>query len=348
MPRFPANEICIIRTSALGDVVNALAIANGLRKGYPSAKITWITQQVPGELIANHPSIDRIITFRRNMSLSQWFSFLKTLHRERFDLLLVPQVSVKASLLAAAIRSPIKIGYDIARARELSWLITNKRLPRHKPAHVLDQFLEFLFYLEIPLPEPMWNIQFSGSELEWRKTWFSQFKHQVAVFVPASSKTEKDWSIEGYARVIDRVAKETKLECAIVGGPGKREKKIAEEILARTESSPVLALEKPIRNTLLQLSGARVVIAPDTGPLHMAVALGVPVIGLYGFSNPNRCGPYRFRELLIDKFNDPDKIPEPITRKTKLDRMNKINADEVFEKILLALKIPWKPDYPLK
>ncbi|MCD4655497.1 glycosyltransferase family 9 protein [bacterium] len=348
MPRFSADKICVIRTSAIGDVVNALAMVNGLRRGYPDAHISWITQQIPGKLIQNHPSINRLITFNRRMSLGKWLNFLCEIHREKYDLLLVPQVSAKASILASAIRAPIKIGYDFARARELSWMATNRRIPRHKPGHILDQFIEFLTYLGIDYPVPIWGFYFTSAELAWRDEWYSQFRKPVAVIIPASSKPEKDWDVAEYAKVIDKIVQKTGLQVAIVGGPGKREKKMAEAILSHAESSPVLALEKPVRNTLLQLSGARIVIAPDTGPLHMAVALGVPTIGLYGYSNPNRCGPYHFRELVIDKFNDSDKNPEVITRKTKSGRMATITANEVFEKVIQALNMPWEPDYPLK
>ena len=88
----------------------------------------------------------------------------------------------------------------------------------------------------------------------------------------------------------------------------------------------------------MQIAGSRLIVSPDTGPLHMAVALNVPTVGLYGYSDPSRCGPYRkYHDLLIDKFNDPGDEGTPVTRKTKPGRMECISAGEVIEKINLGL-----------
>jgi heptosyltransferase I len=89
---------------------------------------------------------------------------------------------------------------------------------------------------------------------------------------------------------------------------------------------------------MLQLSGSRIVVSPDTGPLHMAVGMNIPTIGLYGFSDPRRCGPYRYRDLLIDKYNDYGEENSPITRATRKGKMGKITPQEVIDKIDLALK----------
>lgn len=348
MIRYPAKKICVIRTSAIGDVVNALTLVNGLRHGYPQAQITWITQNIPGQVLKEQRSIDELITFKRKMSMSQWGSFLKSLRATDYDILLVPQVSVKASIIASVIRSPIKIGYDFRRAREMSWLVTNRRIPAKKPGHVVDQYLEFVDYLGISCTQPEWGITFSDDELDWRDHWIRQFKNPILALVPASSTIEKDWPVENYVKLIDIVCAQHALAPVIVGGPGRRERELAESILARCQIKPVLALEKPVRHTLLQLSCARVVVAPDTGPLHMAVALNVPTVGLYGFSNPNRCGPYHFRELIIDKFNPVTGPALPITRKTMPDRMKLITPEEVLSRIKRALSLSYEPFYPLK
>ncbi|MBN1295505.1 glycosyltransferase family 9 protein [bacterium] len=348
MPRIEAESICLLRTSALGDVVNALVLVNGLRRGYPSAHITWITQTVPGELIAGHPAVDRFITYDRRMRRGEWIRFIRKLHRESFDLLIVPQVSMKASLLTWAIRSPVKLGYDIHRARELNWFVTTHRIPPNPMGHVVDQNLEFLAYLGIEPRDPEWKICLTDAELEWRKRWMNKVSRPMAAFVSASSRSEKDWPEENYAVIIDRVDRELGLQPVIIGGPGSNERERANRILKRTAADVIIALEKPIRHTLIQLSASRVVIAPDTGPLHMAVALNIPTVGLYGYSNPNRCGPYRFRELCVDAFNSPGTPPERVSRKTRPGRMATITPDMVFDKIKRALTEPYAPDYPLK
>jgi heptosyltransferase I len=125
----------------------------------------------------------------------------------------------------------------------------------------------------------------------------------------------------------------------IIGGPSASEQAAAREICRLCRAKPVIALEKPIRHTMLQISGSRLVVSCDTGPLHMAVALNIPTIGLYGYSNPRRCGPYRkYNELLIDKYNDPGEENAPITRETRPGRMQLILPEEVIAKIELGLK----------
>jgi heptosyltransferase I len=101
----------------------------------------------------------------------------------------------------------------------------------------------------------------------------------------------------------------------------------------------VIALSSSVRELMWKLSGTHLVISPDTGPLHLAVALNIPTIGLYGYSNPRRCGPYkRFQELLIDKYNESGDELLPISRKTKSGKMALITPQEVIRKIELALE----------
>jgi len=139
--------------------------------------------------------------------------------------------------------------------------------------------------------------------------------------------------------VIDHISEKHDAAPLLIGGPGRRERNAAEKIAAMSRRRPAMALEKPIRKTMLQLAGCRVIVSPDTGPLHIAVAMNTPVVGLYGYSNPKRCGPYKkFRDLLIDRYNDSDKENERISRQTKPGRMSWIKAEEVIEKIETGLE----------
>ncbi len=338
MPRIEAKRICFIRTSAIGDVVHGLAFMNGLRAGYPDAHITWITQRIPGELIDGHPSFNRLITFNRKMSFTEWFNFIRRIRLDTYDLVIDPQVSFKATLLTLFSRAQTKLGYDFHRTRELNWLATTHRIPRKPLGHVLDNLLEFLDYLGIDYPEPVWNFVMSPAEIAWQDKWKSRFSRPVVGLVPASSTPNKDWAPENYAALADRIDTELNLEPVLICGPGEREQRLAQTIHMTAKSKPTISSEKPIRHTLLQLSASKIVVAPDTGPLHIAVALGIPTVGLYGYSNPRRCGPYKFKDLLIDMFNDPNTEPEPITRKTKPNRMNLITVDMVMERIATAIE----------
>lgn len=324
--------------SALGDTVHALAMMNGLRWGYPNAHITWILQKLPYELVKHQPAVDEFIVFNPREGIGAWYQLACKLRNHHFDLAIIPQVSAKASIIAALVKADLKLGYDIARSRELHWLVTNRKLPPHPPQHVQDQFFEFLDFVGIKDYPVEWNFKFTAEELAWRKNFFGGIKRPVIAFVPASSNVEKDWYYKGYVTVMDWVTQEFKLQPLIVGGPSKRERLIARSIANSCKCTPIIGLEKPIRRTLLQISGSVLVVSPDTGPLHAAVALGIPTVGLYGYSNPKRCGPYkRFHDLLIDKYTSFTDDNNHIRRKTRPNRMVQITAEEVMAKIELGL-----------
>lgn len=339
MVKFDARKICLIRTSALGDTVHALGLVNGLRKGYPEAHLTWVLQTLPYEMVKFQKNIDRFIVFDRKGGARSWIGLFRRLRKESFDLILVPQVSAKASLIALFTRAKIKVGFDMKRSRELHWLAVNRRIPPRPMGHAQDQFFEFLDFLEIKDYPVEWNFRFTDDELAWRESFFNAFHRPAVGFVIASSNKEKDWPIQRYAEVIDYVESTLNMQPMLIGGPSDFEKQRAEQISSLCRVAPFMALEKPIRKTMLQLSGSRMIISPDTGPLHLAVALNVPVIGLYGFSNPRRCGPFRkYGDLIIDKYNDPAEANAPVTRKTRPGRMNLIRSEEVIEKIKLGLE----------
>ena len=338
MATIPAKKICVIRTSALGDTVHALGLINGLRFGYPKAHITWITQTLPYEMVQHQSNVDQFITFKRKGTVKDWWKLFKRLRSESFDLIIVPQTSIKANLITLAARATYKLGFNYARSREGHFLVLNKRIPAKPMGHVQDQFFEFLDYLGIENYPVEWNFQYTDQERQWQSDYFSQFNRPVVGFVVASSAKEKDWALEKYAKVIDYVDQQLNLQPILLGGPSQLEADYCEEIMSHCTSLPIKALEKPIRHTMLQIEGCKLIISPDTGPLHIALALNVPTIGLYGYSDPRRCGPYRkYHDLLIDKFNTPGESL-PITKKTKPGLMDMISAEEVIEKVKFAVK----------
>jgi heptosyltransferase I len=339
MPNIPAKKICLIRLSALGDAVHALALANGLRQGYPDSHLTWIIQTLPYELVKYQPCIDQFIIVDKKGGFGFWKNLSRQLKKDRFDLAIIPQVSFRSSFITALIQSDIKLGFDFNRSRELSWAFTNRHIQPRKPGHVQDQFFEFLDYLGISDYKKEWNFVFTQEELNWQKEFFARIQRPVVSFVAATSDPEKDWNAPGYAAVMDYVDLKLGFQPLIVGGPSKREHEIAGQILEKCICKPVVALEKPVRKTLLQLAGSAMVVSPDTGPLHAAVALNVPTVGLYGPSDPRRCGPYeKYKDLLIDKYKNPGEENNLITRKLRKGRMLSITPEEVMEKIRFGLE----------
>jgi heptosyltransferase I len=226
-----------------------------------------------------------------------------------------------------------RLGFDRARARDANWLFTTERIPAHPMQHVQDQYFEFLTQLGIS-PEPVtWNLGPWPDELEWQRSFVAGFDRPIASIVVATSKPEKDWIPERWAVVADILSEKYGLQPVLVGGNSEREKSAAATIMSLSKAKPVSALGSGLRKLVSILDASELVLSPDTGPLHMTVALDRPVISLIGYTDPRRTGPYRkFHDLIIDAFHDPDESG-PITMKTKKDRMSRITVADVEERL---------------
>jgi len=338
-PKILAKRICLVRLSAIGDAVHAIALVNALREIYPRAHLTWILEPLPYEVVRQQTNVDRFIVFDSRQGSWAFRELREALGGCRYDLLILPQVSFRSSLVAAHVKAHYKLGFDWNRSRELHWVFTNRHLETGPNRHAQDLMLEFASHLGLEDWDPHWGIRFSEDETSEMARFFGEMDRKAVSLVVASSNPARDWAPARYAELADRIDSELKLQAVLVGGPSSRERAVVDEILSQTTSAPVVALDKPLRTTMWKLAGSRVVVSPDTGPLHIAVSMNRPTVGLYGYTNPRRVGPYRrFHDLLVDAYTDPGEEDGRITRKTKPGRMQRITVDTVMEKVRLALE----------
>lgn len=336
----PPREVCIVMLSAIGDAVHVLPVANAMKRAWPGVRITWLIQPVPHQLVAGHPAIDEFVIFRRRKGLGAWRGFAevaRTMRGRRFDLLLGLQVYAKAGILTALTPAAVKLGFDRSRARDLQWLVTNRRIPPHPPQHVQDQYFEFLLHLGVD-PEPVrWGIELTPKERAHQAAFFETLGGPACAVVVGTSKPEKNWTAEGYARVLDEVAAAHGLRPVLVGGPSSVERAMADEIVARTSARVVDTLGDDLRRAVWILDGSALTISPDTGPLHISRALETPVVGLFGYTNPKRSGPYRlYQDLVVDGYARHPGEEYPIEHAYR-DGMDRISVEAVLEKVELAL-----------
>jgi heptosyltransferase I len=250
------------------------------------------------------------------------------------------QVYFKAGLVTALTQAPVKLGFDRKRARDLNWLFTTHRIPAQPIQHVQDQYFEFLRSLGIASEPVEWDLGPWPHELEIQRRFFASMDRPVAALVIATSKPEKDWLPERWARLCEVLSDQYGLQPVLVGGTSQRERLFEQEILARTRTSVRSALGSGLRPLVGILEGAAVVISPDTGPLHMAVAVGTPVISLIGFTDPRRTGPYRaFEDLIVDAYTAPAE-QRPLSMQTRPGRMLQIRVEDVIQKVEL-----WRARY---
>jgi heptosyltransferase I len=198
---------------------------------------------------------------------------------------------------------------------------------------VQDQYLEFLAALGVPHEPVTWELGPWPEERAWQRSFFAAFDRPTAAIVVATSKPEKDWLPERWAAVCDALAADYGLQPVLVGGRSPRELAAEAEIVRLARHRPVSALGSGLRNLVSILDGSALVLSPDTGPLHVAVALDRPVVSLIAYSNPKRVGPYRrFRDLMIDAYGDPDEDYAP-TMENRPGRMPRITVAQVLDRV---------------
>lgn len=319
--------------SAVGDAVHVLPVINAIKRHRPAARITWVLQPRPASLVREHPAVDDIVIFDRGRGWRAFADVRRELRQRRFDLLIDLQVYLKAGLVTALSGAPVRLGFDRPRARDFNWLFTNRRIRVNPVQHVQDQYFEFLQELGIS-PDPVeWGLGPWDDERSWQRDWMTRVERPYAAIVVGTSKPEKDWIPERWAAVCDLLESEYGLRGVLVGGESAREKAAAHRIVSAARQPPLEELGSGLRRLVSILDAASVVLAPDTGPLHMSVALDRPVISLIGYSDPRRTGPYRkFQDLVIDAYHDPGET-SPVSMETRSGRMNKIEVADVARRL---------------
>jgi heptosyltransferase I len=329
----PLRRVCIVMMSAVGDAVHVLPVINALKRHAPDVRITWILQPGPATLVRGHRAVDEILIFDRARGWSAFADMRSQLAGREFDLVINLQVYFKAGIVTSFTRAPVKLGFDRARARDFNWLFTTDRVPPHAVQHVQDQYFEFLTALNVPHEPVVWDLGPWDAERAAQREFFSRIERPAAAIVVATSKPQKDWLPERWAEIVDALREDFGLQAVLVGGRSEREVHAERVILDRASHKPVSALGSGLRNLVGIFDGSALVLTPDTGPLHMSVALDRPTISLMGYTNPKRTGPYRrFHDLIIDAYGDPGEDYPP-TMENRLHRMPRITVRDVLDRV---------------
>lgn len=318
MARAP-QSICILRLSAIGDVCHAVAAVQALQRHFPGVPITWIIGKVEAMLLDGLPGVE-LVVFDKKLGRKAYSDLAHKLGGKEFDVLLHMQVAFRANVASLFINAKRKIGFNWALAKELHALFMRERIaPQHQP-HVLDGFAGFVRHLGVPFLQqpgdvPMWQMPITDEHRAWAAAEL-QKAHAGStnsperalrghlVISPAASKAERNWLPERYAALADH-AYQQGFAVFICGGPTPLERDLAAAI-EQHASAPLhnLVGKTNLKQLLALLEQATLVVAPDTGPAHMAVTVGTPVIGLYGHSNPARTGPYLSRDYVVEVYHD--------------------------------------------
>ncbi len=305
------TSICLLRLSAIGDVCHALPIVRTLQAHWPETPISWVIGKTEYQLIGDIPDIEFII-FDKSKKNRAYSSLRQSLKHRRFDVLLHMQTSLRANIASLCIPAQQKIGFDRARAKELQWLFTHQKIaPSAQGQHQIDVFFSFIKSLGIQAKTLRWDIPIPQAAVTLARRICSSTQPTLVINACSSpsKRVQRNWSVEGYAQVIDYAAHTLNYQVILCGGPSAFEQQTGEQISYLCQSKPLNLIGKTdLKQLLALLDRADVLITSDSGPAHIATAVGTPVIGLYAVTNPFQTGPYLSYPWLINKY------PEAITQ----------------------------------
>lgn len=297
------RRVLIIKPSAIGDVVHTLPILRLVRNRWPAAKISWLVTPACSGLLEGHPLLDEVILFDRKRFaglwrsprlLGEWRAFTRSLRERHFDLVLDLQGLFRSAWLARKTKAPVRVGF--ANARELAWLFYTHRVPIDTmEQHAIDRYLKLARHIgcddsggiEFPFAttdEDRAHVQTLLSDSSLIPPPSSS---PYAVLLPGTNWATKRWPVEKFAGLVEPLRERFGLSSVLAGGAD------AAAMAAQMPGTINLAGKTTLKQLTALLEGAALVVANDSGPMHIASALGRPLVTPFGPTNPIRTGPYR-------------------------------------------------------
>lgn len=293
------SRILIIKLSAFGDLLHAVPIAHRLAEQF-GCPVDWVTQPEYADLVRLHRDVDRVIAFPRKGALSKTSAFVKELRRERYDLAVDLQGLAKSGLVLGLSRASRKL--SCPGAREGAHLPANENPPRSGAVHALDRLRDTLRYLDVPTDPVVYP-------LNWPEVENLEGTRPRIGFAPRSRWAGKDWPVEKFMELGKRLTGELQASVHIFGGPGDRE---LGEMMEKEIGQG--AFHHCGRFTLCQLGGAlqqlQVMVCNDTGPMHLAAAVGTPLVALFGPTDPAQTGPWGQDHVVLRPPAEPEGYPD--------------------------------------
>lgn len=337
----PPQSLCLLRTSALGDVTHVVPLVRTLQAAWPDTHLTWIVGRLEHRLVGDIAGVEFVV-FDKAAGLAGQRAVRRALAGRRFDALLHMQVALRANLLSLAVRAPRRIGYDAARAKDLHGLFVRERIPAHPRQHVLDAIGSFAEPLGLAQVSVRWDLPIPEEANAWAAAQWPDDGQPVLLVSPASSHPLRNWRAKRYARVADHAAQALGMRVVLTGGPSQAERGLGDAIISAMTTRPLdLIGRDTLKRALAMYRRAALVLTPDSGPMHMANAVGTRVLGLHAASNPARSGPYSDRRWCVDRYDDAvrkflHKPADAVPWGTKVEypgAMDLVTVDDVVEKL---------------
>lgn len=340
------QKILIIKPSALGDIVHSLPVLSAVRKTYPDSEISWLIRTNLAGLLEGHPYLNNMILFDRKYlgkalknpkAFGALLSLIKRLRKEKFDLIIDLQGLFRTASLGWLSGCKRRIGPG--SGREFSRFFYTKTVKQGKDSvHVVDYYLKIAAAAGVNVDNVEFVLPTTAKADEQADFLLAQAgvnEKQYGIFIPGSAHPDKFWPICRFAKLADRIADKFNLSIIAVGTAS--EQTLAKQMNEKSDV-PVINLcgrtELPVLISLLRR--AKIVIGNDTGPGHIAAALNVPLVMIFGRSNPTRVAPYHLPQCIVAA--ELDGRGESINNFEDKYDIKKVTVDEVFNKTCTHLR----------
>jgi len=294
-------RVLVVRLSAIGDTIHSLPVACALRKHFGRAWICWVVESRAAAPLRGHKALDRVIELPRG-----WLKHPGLLWRlraelraQRFDIAVDVQGLTKSALVAWLSGAPQRIGFDAPRGRELSRWLNNRRVPTSGP-HVIEHNLQLLEALGIKRPEVRFDVPEHEPDRRWAETLVAdeRLESGFAIINPGASWPSKLWPAERYAAVARHLYAVWQLPSLVVWA-GEKERQLAARVVSESARAARLAPATSLEQLAALARRCRLFVSADTGPLHLAVAVGAACVGLNGPWPAETNGPYGPRSIAL-------------------------------------------------
>lgn len=334
--RFDPESILIILHGSIGDVTRALPLATLLRRRFPRARLAWAVERPSLPLVEHHRAIDEVIIFERRKWWMEIVPFLRKIRSRRFELVFDLQRHLKSGLISFSSGAPHRIGFDKRDCKEFNWIFNNHFIPPVGDGiSKLEHYLKFAEYLGIEPTPLVWGLELNGEEEANVKRHLDNMTPDFAVLFVASRWESKQWFPSQIANCARMVQDRYGFGVVLLGSEG--DQAVAAEVQRQhRRGMKDLVGRTSLREAVGIIAKARIAIGPDTGLMHIAAAVGTPVISLWGATSPFRTGPYGFEHLAIQGRA----VCSPCyRRRCPIDRlcMKSIDVEEISSKIETAL-----------
>ena len=292
------RKILIIKPSSLGDIVHSLAVLDSLKRCFPDSEIHWLVAKGFEGILEEHPMLRKLWVVRKDdwkkitklrSTISELRQLFRDLRAEKFDCVIDLQGLFRSGLISKATGAPVRIGF--AEAREGSTVFYTDRVAGGREIHAVDRYLKIPAFLGCEVTSP--RFPFPPFRVAERDVFC---EGEYAVMVPGARKPVNRWPARRFGELASRLP----LKTIVVGSRGDRD--LAEEAVRASKGKAVsLAGKTGLKELVGIIRGAKFMVSNDTGPMHVAAALGVPVFALFGAANPVRTGPYGGGHTVIRK-----------------------------------------------